>query len=64
MILTKREWNNGFYIQCTIGKKFNTSWWSAPPTDISHVDVSYLNERYLIIKTELRAKKFKELFKK
>jgi hypothetical protein len=64
MELTKKEWNNGYYIDCKIGKRMCTSWWSSPPKSIDHVSVCYLTNRYPLIRTEYRSNKFKELFKK
>ena len=54
---------NGVYIILTIGKRKNTSFWSAPPSSIDHVGLNYLSDRYPLITTEKRMKKFKELYK-
>lgn len=64
MELTKRPGkNSGFYITLEIGNRSNESWWGAPPDNIDHVDLSYLNDRYPLITTEKRVEEFKKLWK-
>lgn len=53
--------NGGYKIYLTIGNKTLSSFWSAPPDNINHVDAGYLQDRgYWTITTEKRLKEFKE----
>lgn len=55
--------SGGYDIACEIGQHTCWSYWSAPPESIDHADMGYIHERYGIITTEKRAKRFKELYK-
>lgn len=55
--------NSGYDIYLTIGGDEHSSYWSAPPTSIDHVDINYLKNRYPKINTILKMETFKELYK-
>jgi hypothetical protein len=55
--------DRGHIITLQLGGRTWESYWSSPPDNCDHVDVSYLKNRYPIITTEKRAAEFKRQFK-
>ena len=55
---------NGYVICIKVGNDVYRSWWSSPPKDEKHFDLSYLRDRYCIIKSQKRKEKFQQLWNK
>jgi len=55
--------NGGCYILVGIGSREWSSYWSAPSESIDHAGLSYITDRYPIIRTDKRAVEFKRQYK-
>jgi hypothetical protein len=56
--------DGGYIAKFETSDRLNFTWFSNPPSDIDHVDISYLQGRFPNVETDFQVKYIKMKFKK